>query len=286
MRVLGTALALLCACGSVTPGTPSDGAIADDVAPGDDAAPIDAGRDFSSDRSQFFGASRCATSGTVLCDDFESGTLDTTTWQTAGQAPTIDGLQAARGTKALHISRTGNGQSYIRETKTFPALAGGYYARAFIYFTKMPGAPLTYAHWTAFASATDIGEIRIGGQFQNGKNLWGVGTDSATGTGDWTNNDKDPNNAPVTIPLGTWQCIEWHHDPTNDTTEFWWDGVLHPSLGTIPTTPHGGNASVPYTLNDITSVWFGWFEYQMTTLPFEMWIDEIAVDSARIGCVQ
>src|SRR4051812_8355827 len=38
-------------------------------------------RSFSTDRTQFFGSSRCAQSGLLLCDDFESGTLDRNTWQ-------------------------------------------------------------------------------------------------------------------------------------------------------------------------------------------------------------
>jgi hypothetical protein len=47
---------------------------------------------------------------------------------------------------------------------------------------------------------------------------------------------------------------------------------------------HGGNMN-PYDLPQFTSVWMGWQEYQTSTEPFEMWIDEIAIDKERIGCV-
>ena len=247
------------------------------------------GRDFSTDRTKFFGASRCVQANVQLCEDFESGTLDTNTWTVNGTAPVIDGLQAARGSKALHITKVGNGASYIKETKTFPEMNDTYYGRMFAYFKSLPSSPgMTYAHWTFIAaSGTGAnGEIRVSGQLQNGKNLFGVGTDTGTnpnGSGDWTNSDKDPNGAPLAVPLGQWVCIEWMHKGDTNETRFWWDATEHSSLYTSATM-HGGNAN-PYTLPNFTNVWLGWQEYQASTENFEMWIDEIAIDKDRIGCV-
>jgi hypothetical protein len=272
---------LVCSAGTCVTSINGDGNNA-----GSDAKKLDAftGRDFSTDRSKFFGASRCAQAGTQLCEDFESGTLDTSVWSTVGVAPTIDTQQAARGSHALHISMTGNGPSYIKETKTFPEVPNTYYARAFVYFVALPTAPgMSYSHWTAFAASTDLGEIRVSGQFQNGKNLFGVGTDSASGTGDWTTSDNDPAGAPMAVPTGQWICIEWLHDGAADETRFWWDATEHVSMHTTASM-HGGNTN-PYTLDTFTAVWFGWQEYQTSTEPFELWLDEIAVDTQRIGCV-
>jgi hypothetical protein len=258
----------------------------------DGPGPVDAGgdggRDLSTDRNKFFGASRCASAGVQLCEDFESGTLDKQTWSVTGTAPVIDGVQKARGNKALHITQVNNGASYIKETKTFPATKNTYYGRAFAYFNKLPGAPMTYAHWTFIAaSGTKVsGEIRVSGQFQNGKNLFGVGTDNRVdpaGTGDWTNSDNDPKGNPTAVPTGQWLCIEWMHKGDTNETRFWWDATEHPSLYTSSTV-HGGNAN-PYILPQFTNVWLGWDEYQASTETFEMWLDEIAIDPARIGCV-
>jgi hypothetical protein len=248
---------------------------------------IDGGRDLSSDRAAFFGASRCASAGLKFCEDFESGSLDTATWTKVGTAPVVDGLQHARGQKALHITVNGNGPSYIRETKSFPATNNSYWGRMFVWFESLPAAPLTYAHWT-FAAATGTGvpgEIRLSGQLQNGKNLFGVGTDNQTptGTGDWTNSDKDPANAPVAVPTKQWLCIEWLHQGSTNETRFFWDAVEHPSLYTS-SSKHGGNANA-YVLPQFAALWVGWNEYQTTTEKFEMWVDEIALDDQRIGCV-
>jgi hypothetical protein len=300
MRTLLLVVMATSACrGSV----PSSNAAIDSGDPGGDGRPsaidastIDAGRSYGSDRSQFFGASRCAQLGAMLCEDFEAGAIDTATWSVVGTTPLIDTMEAARGSHALHIrmapsgtSATANGASYLKNTKLFPALKGGYYARAFIYFANLPAGP-DYAHWTAFASTTSLGEIRLSGQYQSNMSLWGVGTDSGsnttTGTGDWTTNDNDPAGSPRAVPTGEWMCLEWMHDSTNDKTTFWWDATEHASLDTT-TTKHGGNTN-PYTIPDITGVWFGWQEYQpRVNSPqlYEAWIDELAVDTKRIGCV-
>jgi hypothetical protein len=247
------------------------------------------GRDFSTDRTKFFGASRCALANVQLCEDFESGTLDPNIWKVTGTAPMIDGVEHARGNKALHIKQVGNGASYIKETKTFPEQNDTYFGRAFVYFKSLPTtAGMSYAHWTFIAASGTgtVGEIRLSGQLQNGKNLFGVGTDSGTsptGTGDWTNSDKDPNNMPLAVPTGQWLCIEWMHKGDTNESRFWWDATEHPSLYTS-STMHGGNMN-PYILPQFTNVWLGWQEYQTSTETFELWIDEIAIDKERIGCV-
>ncbi len=253
-----------------------------------DASPGDGGRDFSTDRSLFFGPSRCADAGVQLCEDFETGMLDKSVWTPVGTAPVIDGMEHARGAHALHITLPMNGLSAISEKKTFPEPNDTYFGRMFVYFKSLPTPPgMTYAHWTIIAaSGTQVpGEIRVSGQLQQGKNLFGVGTDNQTdaGTGDWTTSDRDPAGMPRAVPTGEWICLEWMHKGDTSDTQFWWDDAVHPSL-TTSLTVHGGNSN-PFLLPQFTSVWFGWQEYQTSTETFELWIDEIAIDTRRIGCV-
>lgn len=277
--------------GSATDGSATDSGFDADAGPS---------RDFSTDASLFFGDSRCADAGVQLCEDFETGTLDTSTWTIVGTAPTIDGTEHARGSKALHVLITGKGASMIRETKTFPEVGDTYWGRVFVYFHQLPheiaaDGGMPYSHWTfAYGAGTgDPGQIRVSGQLQlkGAKyiNLFGVGTDdgvpipSDAGTGDWTLSDNDPDGGPMTVPASSWQCIEWLHDGTNQVTRFFWNDTEHPSLMTTE-TKHGGNP-VDYVLPAFTSVTIGWQEYQTSVETFEMWVDEIAIDSNRIGCV-
>jgi hypothetical protein len=125
--------------------------------------------------------------------------------------------------------------------------------------------------------------IRVGGQYNTNQmvNRWGVGSDGGP-TGDWTTHDQDPDGSPVEPPEGEWVCLEWLHDGDTDDALFFVDAVEHPSLATSSDV-HGGN-DVAYDLPAFESVWFGWWQYQSDPQPFDVWIDEIAIDGERIGC--
>jgi hypothetical protein len=274
----------------------SDGSVSSDAAANDGSAGDgsvllpDGGRDLGTDTTKFYGASRCSTAGVLLCDGFETGTLDTSTWTVNGNAPVIDSVHAARGSNALHITKNGNGASYIKETKTFPVTNDTYYGREFVWFENIPvdDGGFTYAHWTFTAASGSgaQGEIRLSAQLQGGHNIFGVGTDTGTedgGSGDWTKSDNDPTGHPVPVPTGQWICIEWMHAGNINETRFYWNGAEHPSLHTTATS-NGGNGN-PYILPQFQNVWVGWQEYQPAEEDFEMWIDEVAIDTARIGCV-
>jgi hypothetical protein len=240
---------------------------------------------FSTNRDDFFGEPRCG-SDFALCEDFESGSLDSDRWDQRGTVD-IDDSQSARGSYSAHFHTVDNGIAYITQTEAFPAPNNTYYARIFVRFDAMPTAP-DWAHWTVAGAqdatvTDDAPEIRIGGQYHPDQdvNLFGVGTDRGP-TGDWTNLDDD--DGPQEVPVQEWVCLEWMFDGENNQTKFWWDGVEHPSLATSETM-HGGSDD-PFILPDFGSSWFGWWLYQPDTNPpeFDVWIDEIVVDYARVGC--
>jgi hypothetical protein len=249
------------------------------------------GGEFSTDRATFFGTSRCAGAGFLVCDDFESGTLDTTVWKNYQAAPKIDSMQAARGTKALHLTLGATGGSGVTTTKIFPRADGVYYGRMFLYFDVLPTGP-QWAHWTISGAntpsgASDKSELRLGGQNDGTINRFGVGTDHGP-SGDWTNLDNDPSGKAKKVPEDAWICVEWMVDTQHDQSKFWWDGTEHPSLATTRDVKHGGNASVKYDLPELGSVWVGFENYNQgqTMLPnkYDVWIDEVALNATRIGC--
>lgn len=264
------------------------GAAAEDLAVDDlSAAPPDLGRGYSTDPASFFGSPRCAALGAQLCDDFEAGQPGdkpaAARWTSNGDV-SLDTSQAARGNQSLHLHIVGQAWATISETSTFPALGNHFFGRLFFRASAIPTTNPSVAHWTLVAaSGTGTAEIREGGI--NGK--WGTGTDNRTdgGTGDWTNADNDPTGAPKPVPTNQWACIEWEYDGANNETRFWWDGVEHPSMHTTA-TKHGGIATVPYLLPTFTNVKIGWMLYQTPVSPttFDLWLDEIAIDSKRIGC--
>ncbi|HEX3694741.1 MAG TPA: hypothetical protein VH374_05060 [Polyangia bacterium] len=283
------------------PATGGNGADAGDAAAPGDGGPVLVDADGVWDPTSLGGASKCAGSPFQICDDFESGTLDKTTWTVQGTAPVIDGMQFARGSKALHITSTNGSSTRLTEKKTFPEADDTYYGRVFYYFKSLPTPTggLGYSHWTLLAGTGDGqgagGEIRFGAQMLNSVNKWGTGTDnqSAGGTGDWTNVDQDPapDGKAAHVPTGVWLCIEWMHaGPPANQTKIWVDGVLHPSIATTETmhgtmltrgAPSAGMGN--FILPNFTALWIGWQAYSGTQL-YEFWMDEVAINNTRIGC--
>ena len=69
----------------------------------------------------------------------------------------IDGVQFARGARALHITSTNGSSTRLRETKTFREPDNTYFGRSFIYFKSLPTPTggLGYSHWTLLAATGD-----------------------------------------------------------------------------------------------------------------------------------
>lgn len=281
--------------GTMTAMTPStSGSSADDTGPtpdpsGDPSSSSDStgeeGRDLGPERDEFFGESRCDESGLLVCDGFEGGEIDQALWEIAasgGNVVEIVGDQSARGDQSVHI-HTNNGFGFLRNLSAFPIESDRYWGRMFIRFDRF--STVAWAHWTIGEGAGegDGSLIRVGGQYNTnqGVNRWGVGSDGGP-TGDWTTHDQDPDGAPQEPPEDTWICVEWLQDGSTDEALFFVDAVEHPSLATT-SDMHGGN-DVPYDLPSFRSVWFGWWQYQSDPQPFDVWIDEIAIDPERMGC--
>jgi hypothetical protein len=214
------------------------------------------------------GPSRCATAGVQLCESFENG-LSTAIWTTSQSGDTtavVDTMQAARGTKALHVKTTaGNGHAYITEKMTFPAMGNVLYARMFVY---LGDALTTNGHFSlAEGDGTGSAGARFGGQ----NKFLGVGTDGASG--DWTDKDNK------LIPAQTWMCFEFELNGTTNDFHGWWDDVERAAL-------HRGAAQhAGFVMPQLTAIWFGWYMYNATE-PQDLWIDEIAVDFKPIGCTK
>jgi len=233
------------------------------------------------------GPSGCENSALTLCDGFEGESINSSLWSVGKSSQNTVELvadQAARGAKSVHI-HTQDGFGYLKNESFFPAPMNNYFGRMFVRVARF--STVDWAHWTlAEAAGTGDGSvIRVGGQYKTdaSKNRWGIGSDSGP-TGDWTNHDEDPNGNPSEPPTNTWVCLEWEHRGSENVTRFFVDDVEHPSLAT--TVSNHGGSSVDYILPQMTSVWFGFWQYQADSEGFDVWIDEVALNSERIGCTR
>jgi hypothetical protein len=231
--------------------------------------------------------------GTLFCDDFEdaAGAL-AAPWRTStNQATvTVDELQAFSGTKAVHVNAPQAG-TYHRgyfaldqgSSPIFPGVAQEMYGRAMVYLADYPNADV---HWTFIqgegraADDTHNALYRYGGQHQNGAQLMANYETTDIATDCWDHSAS-------VLPEAQWTCVEWHFTVATNDMQFWLNGT---ELTDIHVTDRGegcgGQALAGQWLAPpaFQTLYLGWEHYQQTMNPIDLWMDDVVVDTQRIGC--
>ena len=163
----------------------------------------------------------------------------------------------------------------------FPVTGNNFYGRMWVYLTA---APSMTTHWTNISGegmAMNQGQsfnayVRYGGQVM--KRLM-ANYDSSTFSSDCWQHSQ------TAFPEARWACMEWHFDGPNERMEFWLD-----STQIVPLTVNrmgqgcianglGGRWVMP----QFSSLRLGWEHYQ-TSIPIQMWVDDVALSTSRVGC--
>jgi hypothetical protein len=235
------------------------------------------------------GASDCVTSGTELCEDFESGQLDMQKWKitkpTASASVAVDDTRPHRGKYSLHI-KVVPGQSstaQIADAVTFPAAANTFYTRAFFYFSPDLPADNNGGFHTAYLLATgnnDLGFVEAGlasagnKQYLGYSEYYGAGPDSHNHGPTFT--EFGPRSTLQVAPV-TWLCLELLQggDATTTTRRVWVNGT--------ELTDQKSNYTdrKPPTFSLVS---IGVLEYHPTPLLSDVWVDDIRVSKAPVGC--
>jgi hypothetical protein len=223
----------------------------------------------------------CDRSDLLFCEDFQSVPLGGATslnWGVDTKHGTLTVEKAPRGQRVLHAHTERNGRAFLR-VDDFSAPGNSFYGRIRLKVKAFPRRP-DWAHYTLVEATGRGPEIvrPLGGQYvpTSGQALWGVGADGGP-TGDWTNwRESAPSREDV------WQCVEWRMDASDNRVELWFDGVPQPDL-TVSTRSHGGNP-VDFVFPVFDTVKIGWQLYQANDDTHDLWIDDIALGSKRVGC--
>ena len=232
------------------------------------------------------GAGNCA--GALLCDDFESYTgTPGMPWSVKKNAEgnvVIDSAQHRSGTKAVKFTTTGAmtyQRAYISLTKIFPVMNNAFYGRMMIYTTK---APNDGVHWTniqgegAAAMGITNADVRYGGQQKQGlmANYDSTGLKSDC----WKHSQTK-------MPEAKWACMEWYFEGATNTQKFWLDGQAIDDL----TVVGQGSGCLNHDTGDkwifptFSTLYLGFESYQQDD-PREVWIDDVALGTTKLGCPQ
>ena len=215
-----------------------------------------------------------------LCENFESGSVGAlpTGW-TAYNGYGNDAMkgvglasdQAYSGSMSLKSSSMTPGEERIQKSlAALGATASKHWGRIF-YKVQSPAPKTsggTYFH-TTMVSLEGTTENRVVDSVQNpaGAHQWiyNVPDDSCcTGsTYDWTFD-------------ASWHCAEWYVDVTAKSYRFFTDSTEVTSLAFT----NNANAK----MSSYTALVVGSIFYQTPPSPFVLWLDDLAIDDAQIGC--
>jgi hypothetical protein len=217
----------------------------------------------------------CTASPHAVCVDFEDGTMGG--WSVNGTGGRVETGNAAHGAHALHITQLTS--STMISPPSLGTITSTMWGRFYLYMT--PGAPM--------------GHGAIVNAYDQSHNFFEEGWSNNSFFGNWHVPAGVPERYEVSttgqykVPNGQWACVEVLFDgATPKNTQVWHDGkpVVFDVVASSP-------AIVP--VNHFTKIEVGYRNYHGLSLTAydgmtppilaDMWLDDIAFDKNRIGCL-
>lgn len=230
-------------------------------------------------------ASGCTGTTYKLCEDFESSTAGSVpaNWTTfrgyngkigaTDQAVATDAFHS--GSKALKSIAASQGTSRVqRALGTLGATANKHWGRIFYKVQSPSAVDAAHVLHTTFVSL-------MGGTTED--RIVDTVESQGAHTHQWLFNTPDDSCCTSSAYSWTfdaaWHCAEWYVDLTTKSFRFFTDSTEVTALAFANRT----NAEMPASY---TAVILGATYYQTDVLtgPFTMWIDDLAIDDNRIGC--
>jgi hypothetical protein len=251
---------------------PTDASEGDTADAESDAAPLESG------------SPACSS---AFCEDFESGQIDPATWTvqtSAGNTVMVQRAKAAHGQYAAQFHSPGIAKSYdfIIASNVPPQLRGHHYGRAYVLVDpKLPvgHTGLMFAGSSGFPRLKylEVAGVRGG---------WMLAYIALAGAPTGETDDRvgcDANSmcvSSIQMPVGVWTCIEWEFNDQPDLVGLTDDGAM---IATDSPILFGGKTSD--LVGGFTDFGFGFYEWHPDNFAFDVYYDDIALDTKPVGCL-
>ena len=235
------------------------------------------------------GVSLCTPGRYLVCEGFENTAAGTnvapTGWTRTGAVDVIaDAAGVYRGAHAMRINAAPSGPRRINLAGAAAAALGGNHWGRIFYKVQLPApkpaSGVVHSTLVAGSATSPVSgtiEVRVAdtvedttGHHQflynvqpNGRNEFGKGS-----AYNWTYD-------------GNWHCAEWHVDYATQSYHFYFDGTDVTQIAIANGAGNLNDSEIPVVFSSMA---IGWNNYQTSTPGFVAWIDEIAMDTNRIGC--
>jgi hypothetical protein len=232
--------------------------------------------------------------GALVCDDFETyaapADLAAAWTVTATMASVVvDATKPHAGKSALHIMSSGQtpqGAIARADAPLFPIAGNVYYGRLMLWLTQ---APTGGVHWNNVQSAgfmpssTQWSKYGWGGMF--GTILAGYTIRTTPADMQAAIDCSKPSK--MGLPEKQWTCFEWEFDGVGNQMHLWLNGALVSDADVITT---GTQCVTPQPPNNVwqapafANVQIGWLQYQQSSTPIDVWLDDLVIATKRVGC--
>lgn len=217
----------------------------------------------------------CKDGKSAVCIDFEDKVLGK--WKASGAGVAVATTKAAHGTSALYLPGLVPGKTTAITTTDMGGITNVMYGRFYLYLE--PAAPNGHgALLEAFDQAGNWYEL--GFQFSNFHGNW----HPTGGASERWMNSKVP------IPGSKWSCVEFLFDGSVPAVTKIWSDDVEVKYNQVAKAPELA------VVTQFKRVSIGFFPFHGTSIAkyegvdppalTEMWIDDIALDSKRIGCIR
>ncbi len=265
-----------------------------DVGSTDVGAPITSDASASDAPSGTDGPSLPCPTGALLCEDFDeyATAADLASgWKvtTSGATLAVDTTKPfGSGGKALHVvAPAGTPTAVIVKegAPLFPIAGDVIFGRVMIWLTQTPGGNY---HWNNFQAAGTITASMRNGKYgwggQAGKVLAGY-TVRSDPAGTILMDCSKP--SATALPEKRWSCVEWKFDGVANEMHYWFDGALLADVDVIgkgTRCVNAGDLGTTWQAPTFANLSVGWQQYQASSGPLELWMDDLVVSTQRIGC--
>jgi hypothetical protein len=227
----------------------------------------------------------CSNHNYPLCIDFENG-IDTTMW-TGGNAAAIETTEVAHGTHAYHLysDQAAMPHGGVLLATKLGTLKDQIWGRFYIHFR--PGAPGGHGNLVAASDGIWANGNYNGNWYEIGWQFDGIlGVYHSKGGGEHPLRSKP-------YLVDRWYCVELFFDGTQTNMPQWWIDGAAAQYTVVP----GMLAEV--LIPQFKSITVGWTPYAGLGLQLpdgmlpidprllnDAWLDDVAFDTQRIGCIQ
>jgi hypothetical protein len=230
------------------------------------------------------GSAPCAS---LFCEDFETGQIVPATWDinaTAGNTVTVQQTKVAHGRYAaqFHAAPSSMGYDFLIAKNAPSQLRTHHFGRAYVLVDpKLPGGHtgLMFAGSSGFPRLKylEVAGIRGGWQLSFVQLVGAPTGEVDFHIGCAGNSSCTPT---IRMPLQTWTCIEWEFNDQPDQIALTDDrnpiAVASPILF---------NNQATGLVGGFTDFGFGFYDWHPESFAFDVYYDDIALDTKPIGCL-